>query len=159
MAVRALPAGVVTVEKTDSRDMPDAQFDRVLLDAPCTGLGALRRRPESRWRRSPADVAVLAELQSELLAAAARAVVPGGVVAYVTCSPVIAETREIVAAEHGLVQVDARPAMAALTGTDVGSWGKGPHVQLWPHVHGTDAMYLALLERPVADVVTGSVEP
>jgi 16S rRNA (cytosine967-C5)-methyltransferase len=147
-AIRAVPGDVVTVTRADSRDLSAHAFDRVLLDAPCTGLGALRRRPEARWRREPADVAVLGELQAELLAAAAGAVKPGGVVAYVTCSPVLAETRDIVRAAHGLELVDARPAMARLTGTEVDSWGKGPHVQLWPHVHGTDAMYLALLESP-----------
>lgn len=147
-AVRAVPSDAVTVSRTDSRELPAHAFDRVLLDAPCTGLGALRRRPEARWRREPADVAVLAELQSELLAAAAGAVKPGGIVAYVTCSPVLAETRDIVRAAHGLEIVDARPAMARLTGTEADEWGRGPHIQLWPHVHGTDAMYLALLESP-----------
>ncbi|MGC4174039.1 RsmB/NOP family class I SAM-dependent RNA methyltransferase [Demequina sp.] len=147
-AVRALPEGVVTVTTADSRNLAANAYDRVLLDAPCTGLGALRRRPEARWRREPADVAALAELQAELLAAAAAAVKPGGVVAYVTCSPVLAETRDVVAAAHGLELVDARPAVAELTGTPRRSWGPGPHVQLWPHVHGTDAMYLAILERP-----------
>lgn len=146
-AVRAVPESVVTVTRTDSRELPSAAFDRVLLDAPCTGLGALRRRPEARWRREPSDVAILAELQSELLAAAAGALKPGGIVAYVTCSPVLAETRDIVRAEQGLRLVDARPAVAELTGTPRRSWGAGPHVQFWPHAHGTDAMYLAILER------------
>ena len=147
-AVRAVPAGVVTVATADSRELPAATYDRILLDAPCTGLGALRRRPEARWRRELADVRTLAALQTELLAAAASALKPGGVVAYVTCSPVVAETRDIARAQRGLRMVDARPAMAALTGTETTAWGRGPHIQLWPHVHHTDAMYLALLERP-----------
>ena len=147
-AVAAVPAGVVTVTHSDSRELPAASFDRVLLDAPCTGLGALRRRPEARWRRTPSEIPVLAELQAELLAAAAGAVKPGGIVAYVTCSPVIGETRDVIASVDGLELVDARPAMAALTDTARRDWGAGPHVQLWPHAHGTDAMYLALLERP-----------
>ena len=70
----------------------------MLVDAPCTGLGALRRRPEARWRRRPEDVAGLTRLQRELLAAALRHVRPGGVVAYVTCSPHLAETVGVVAA-------------------------------------------------------------
>ena len=78
--------------------LPDGAFDRVLVDAPCTGLGALRRRPEARWRRRPEDVAELARLQRELLGAALRHVRPGGVVAYVTCSPHLAETVGVVAA-------------------------------------------------------------
>jgi 16S rRNA (cytosine967-C5)-methyltransferase len=147
-AVAAIPEGVVTVTHTDSRELPAASFDRVLLDAPCTGLGALRRRPEARWRRTPADIAVLAQLQAELLAAAAGAVKPGGTVAYVTCSPVLGETRDVVARASGLQLVDVRPAIASLTHTPRRSWGPGPHVQLWPHAHGTDAMHLALFERP-----------
>jgi 16S rRNA (cytosine967-C5)-methyltransferase len=102
-------------------------FDGVLLDAPCTGLGALRRRPEARWRRTPDDVAPLAALQRELLAAALDAVRPGGVVAYVVCSPHVAETVEVVAS------VRAEPVATAR--------------QLWPHRDGTDAMFVALLRR------------
>jgi 16S rRNA (cytosine967-C5)-methyltransferase len=73
-------------------------FDRVLVDAPCTGLGALRRRPEARWRRDPGDVPGLVKLQRELLASAIELVRPGGVVLYATCSPHLAETMGVVAA-------------------------------------------------------------
>ncbi len=114
-------------------------YDRVLLDAPCTGLGALRRRPESRWRRAASDVAQLVELQRSLLDAALRLVRPGGVVAYVTCSPHPAETTGVVA---GRDLIDARPRFPG-----VDSLGDGPAVQLWPHRHGTDAMFLALIGR------------
>jgi 16S rRNA (cytosine967-C5)-methyltransferase len=125
----------------DARELApiDGGYDRVLLDAPCTGLGALRRRPESRWRRMPEDVAPLAELQRELLAAALRLVRPGGVVAYVTCSPHPAETTEVVA---GYDLADARAAFPGVDGL-----GDGSTVQLWPHRHGTDAMFCALLRR------------
>jgi 16S rRNA (cytosine967-C5)-methyltransferase len=118
----------------------DGGYDRVLLDAPCSGLGALRRRPEARWRRTPTDVADLVHLQRELLEAALRLVRPGGLVAYVTCSPHRAETSEIVA---GADVLDARPLFAGLP-----DLGAGPTVQLWPHRHGTDAMFFALLRRP-----------
>jgi 16S rRNA (cytosine967-C5)-methyltransferase len=130
----------------DARKLPEigggigGGYDRILLDAPCTGLGALRRRPEARWRRQPSDVPALAELQAELVAAALRLVRPGGVVAYVTCSPHPAETTAVVTG-HDLL--DARPAFAG-----VGALGDGPTVQLWPHRHGTDAMFCALLRRP-----------
>ena len=70
-----------------TRSCRSGDFDRVLVDAPCTGLGSLRRRPESRWRRQPSDLPPLTRLQRELLGAALRAVRPGGLVAYVTCSP------------------------------------------------------------------------
>ncbi|HEU5332204.1 MAG TPA: transcription antitermination factor NusB [Actinocrinis sp.] len=121
-------------------------FDRVLVDAPCTGLGALRRRPESRWRREPKDVEYLTELQKRLLDSALSSARPGGVVAYVTCSPHLAETRGVVSdvlAERGdIEQIDARPYVPG-----VPDLGDGPDVQLWPHLHGTDAMYLALFRR------------
>ncbi|CAN5713507.1 transcription antitermination factor NusB [soil metagenome] len=121
-------------------------FDRVLVDVPCSGLGALRRRPESRWQRGPADVAALGRLQRELLAAALDAVRPGGVVAYATCSPHLAETRvvvdDVLRKRPAVDRVDARPALDG-----VPDLGDGPDVQLWPHRHGTDAMYLALLRR------------
>jgi 16S rRNA (cytosine967-C5)-methyltransferase len=106
-------------------------FDGVLLDAPCTGLGALRRRPEARWRRRPEDVAPLQALQRELLAAAVEAARPGGTVVYVVCSPHLAETRDV---------------LATVTGADVLSTR-----QLWPHVDGTDAMFVAVLRRSGRD--------
>ncbi|MGQ0572646.1 MAG: RsmB/NOP family class I SAM-dependent RNA methyltransferase [Pseudonocardia sp.] len=141
-AVEGLP---VTVHTADGREapLPHNLFDRVLVDAPCTGLGALRRRPEARWRRRPEDVAALAKLQRELLGAALRHVRVGGVVAYVTCSPHLGETLGVLRRRRdGVEPVDARPLLPG-----VPELGDGPHVQLWPHRHGTDAMFLALLRR------------
>jgi 16S rRNA (cytosine967-C5)-methyltransferase len=137
---RAASAWDVEVRVGDARAMHDGGYDRVLLDAPCSGLGALRRRPEARWRRGPDDVAELAALQGELLAAARRLVRPGGVIAYVTCSPHLAETRDVVA---GSDLIDARPAFPGVPGLDTSPVGQT--VQLWPHRHGTDAMFCALL--------------
>jgi 16S rRNA (cytosine967-C5)-methyltransferase len=130
---RATAPWDVTVRVGDGRELT-GEYDRVLVDAPCTGLGALRRRPEARWRREPTDVALLATLQRELLAAALRLVRPGGVVAYVVCSPHPAETVQIVGDRELL---DARPYFP--------SAAPGFAVQLWPHRHGTDAMFCALL--------------
>ena len=118
--------------------------DRVLVDAPCSGLGALRRRPDARWRRTPQDVSDLVELQRGLLEAGLAAARPGGVVAYVTCSPHLAETVEIVdwvLARGGVSALDARTFLPSR----MPGLGPGPYVQLWPHRHGTDAMFLALL--------------
>ncbi|WP_433509952.1 RsmB/NOP family class I SAM-dependent RNA methyltransferase [Nonomuraea sp. CA-143628] len=138
-------AAVVTADGTEPAWRPGA-FDRIMLDAPCTGLGALRRRPEARWRRDPADIAELGRLQRRLLDAALEAVRPGGVVAYVTCSPHLAETRVVVgdvAGRRGDVeQLDARDYLPEIDGL-----GDGPHAQFWPHRHGTDAMFLALLRK------------
>ena len=130
----------VEVRVQDARDIEPIEggYDRILLDAPCTGLGALRRRPEARWRRGPDDLADLAGLQRELLAVALRLVRPGGVVGYVTCSPHLAETRDVVA---GAPLIDARPMFPG-----VPDLGDGPTVQLWPHRHGTDAMFCALIQ-------------
>lgn len=156
-ALAAVPADAVeAVRVGDGREVGDAEpggYDRVLLDAPCTGLGALRRRPESRWRRTPGDLAQLGVLQRELLASALLAVRVGGVVGYVTCSPHLAETRLAVvdarraAARAGLETevLDAPAALRALApGLDLPD---REDAQLWPHVHGTDAMHLTLLRR------------
>jgi 16S rRNA (cytosine967-C5)-methyltransferase len=120
------------------------EYDRVLLDAPCTGLGALRRRPEARWRRQPTDLGPLTDLQTRLLDAAVESARPGGIVAYATCSPHLAETHEIVAARlarSDVELVDARQVLPDVPDQDE------PWLQLWPHRHDTDAMFLALLRR------------
>jgi 16S rRNA (cytosine967-C5)-methyltransferase len=153
-ALRGYPATVVTADGRDVGEhpqLPAGGFDRVLVDAPCTGLGALRRRPEARWRRTPGDVPTLIKLQRELLLAGLRAARPGGLVGYATCSPHLAETRVLVAdvcRRSGATLVDAR---TGLTSLGVPNLGPGPTVQLWPHRHGTDAMFLALLRSPAAD--------
>ncbi|GAA3715259.1 RsmB/NOP family class I SAM-dependent RNA methyltransferase [Gordonia hankookensis] len=138
-----LPVDVYVADARSSGLTPG--YDRILLDAPCSGLGSLRRRPEARWRRTPDDVDELVVLQRELLAEALRLVRPGGVVVYSTCSPHPAETTgvvaDVLAAHPEVEQIDARPLVSA------DSMGDGPHVQLWPHIHGTDAMFLAALRR------------
>ncbi|HEY0508409.1 MAG TPA: transcription antitermination factor NusB [Blastococcus sp.] len=120
-------------------------FDRVLLDAPCTGLGALRRRPEVRWRRTSDDVAPLAELQTSLLESALASVRVGGVVAYVTCSPHTAETSAVVDAAAAREDVEVVPVAPLFP--EVPGIARGDYAQLWPHRHGTDAMFMALLRR------------
>lgn len=135
----------VTVRVADGREPGlEPGYDRVLVDAPCTGLGALRRRPEARWRRQPSDVAELAKLQRQLLLSAIGLTRPGGVVAYVVCSPHLPETEGVVndvVRRSSVQQLDARPHFPG-----VPDLGEGPSVQLWPHKHGTDAMFCALLE-------------
>jgi 16S rRNA (cytosine967-C5)-methyltransferase len=142
-AVDGLPVEVVCA---DARQLDLSGYDRILVDAPCSGLGSLRRRPESRWRRQPADLPPLTRLQRELLSVALNATRAGGLVGYATCSPHLVETRVTVAesirrASRSVQQLDARTALPDALADP----GPGPAVQLWPHRHGTDAMYLALM--------------
>ena len=145
----AAPAAVLAADGT-APAWPPGTFDRVLADVPCSGLGALRRRPEARWRRSPEDVAALGPLQRALLAAALDSAAPGGVVAYVTCSPHLAETREVVmdvlAGRDDVEVLDAPAVLPEVPGLRC----PPPYdafAQFWPHRHGTDAIFLALLRR------------
>jgi len=146
--------GVARVVAADGTRPPfrAGTFDRVLVDAPCSGLGALRRRPEARWRRRPADIAELVPLQQELLRSALDLVRPGGVVVYATCSPVLAETRDVVAE---ILKEDPTVSIEQVSGTVAGvpdAGGPLPGtVQLWPHRHGTDAMFIAVLRKKETD--------
>lgn len=196
-SLRPLPEGSYAVLTGDGRQIretlrknasalpgsvePGQLFDRVMVDVPCSGLGALRRRPEARWRKSPRDIAELLPLQRQLLDAAIEATRPGGVIAYVTCSPHAAETQNIVAEvlESGAVSLlDSAAALREIALHTEGANGESVSVlagekdpghtpeikvkkgapvvkasenpttaQLWPHVHGTDAMFLALLRK------------
>ena len=194
-SMRPLPEGSYTVLTGDGREItstlrthaselpgsvePGQLFDRVMVDVPCSGLGALRRRPEARWRKSPRDIAELLPLQRQLLDAAISVTRPGGVIAYVTCSPHAAETQNIVAEalESGAVSLlDSAAILREVALHTEGANGEPVSVlagekdpghtpeikvkkgapavnasattaQLWPHVHGTDAMFLALLRK------------
>jgi len=125
------------------------KFDAILIDAPCTGLGALRRRPEVRWRRTLQDLRALTQLQRELVDSAIDALKPGGVLGYATCSPHLAET--------SIQIVDIKRKHSNLSQIDVDQYL--PHnlheatrdgaMSLWTHKHGTDAMYLALFRKDI----------
>ena len=143
---------VVVVADATRPPWSAGSFTRVLADVPCTGLGALRRRPEARWRRAAADVEALHPLQRALLTTALDAAAPGGLVAYVTCSPHRRETSDVVLetlAERDDVEVmpyaEVLPELAAAS--DAGAATDGRFLQLWPHRHGTDAMFAAYLRR------------
>ena len=132
---------------TDAREFnSEFEFDRILVDAPCTGLGALRRRPEARWRRQPSDVPPLTALQQELLTKASELIRVGGVVGYATCSPHLAETDSIVASflkrNPNFEALDVSPVLPQLQ-LPTGSLS----LRLRPDVHHTDGMFLALLRR------------
>jgi 16S rRNA (cytosine967-C5)-methyltransferase len=129
------------------------RYSRVLLDAPCTGLGALRRRPESRWRKKPADIPVLSKLQKDLFQASWDALLPGGVIGYVTCSPHLSETTALVTWAESKYRdnIELLPANAVLNAInpDLGLDTALRTAQLWPHIHGTDAMFIALFRKKV----------
>ncbi|GAA1842576.1 transcription antitermination factor NusB [Agromyces salentinus] len=162
--VRAAIAGVPTqvdVRVGDGRSLDPAAygapdgFDRILLDAPCTGLGALRRRPEARWRKRPEDVAELTLLQGQLLDSAFAALAPGGVLAYVTCSPHTGETHGTLGAALArwgsmAEQLDTAAIVQDLSRHPLDLASDPATVQLWPHRHGTDAMFIALVRRVAA---------
>ena len=123
------------------------KFDAILIDAPCTGLGALRRRPEVRWRRTLQDLRALTQLQRELIDSAIEALNPGGVLGYATCSPHLAETSiqiaDIKRKHTELSQIDVDPFLPEkLEGAN-----RDGAMSLWTHKHGTDAMYLALFQK------------
>ncbi len=146
---RAYGAGaapVVVVANSTRAPWHPGSFARVLADVPCSGLGALRRRPESRWRRGPADIAPLHALQRTLLASALDAAAPGATVAYVTCSPHRHETEDVVTAVLA-ERTDVTVTDAATLLPEVADAAHGPYLQLWPHRHGTDAMFAAFLRR------------
>lgn len=122
-------------------------FDAILADVPCTGLGALRRRPEVRWRRTLADLRILTDLQIELSEAAISVLKPNGFFAYVTCSPHLAETKFQVSAllkKHPeLTKIDLRPYFPSelVSANDDGS------LLLWPQIHNTDAMFMTIFQK------------
>ncbi len=155
---KGLPVKVHTgdarqLDQLSRLNLPAEGFDRILVDAPCTGLGALRRRPEARWRKTAKDVPQLAALQRELLRAAVDHVAPGGVVVYSTCSPHPTETTDVVrsiAADTGMTIVDLGAETPSLAKIAKNGGAAGPFIQLWPHRHGTDAMFIAALRRPLA---------
>ncbi len=136
-------AGVVMAE--------DGQvYDRVLLDAPCSGLGALRRRPESRWRKNASDFHQLVALQRELLSVAFENTAVGGIIVYVTCSPVVSETTEQMAwfgSTHEVTMLDTPAIIDRINGVPIVGHRRGSAVQLWPHRHHTDAMFIQAIRR------------
>ena len=148
-AIAPSRAAVVVADGTRPAWRP-ASFDRVIADVPCSGLGALRRRPDARWRKTPADVAALGELQRSLLRTAINAARPGGVIAYVTCSPHVAETHAVVgqvtAARGDVLLLDAPALLGEVPDLACPAPG-GLYAQFWPHLHGTDAIFLALLQK------------
>ncbi len=133
----------------DGREIGDQEekFDAILIDAPCTGLGALRRRPEVRWRRNLQDLRELTQLQRELIESAVRALKVGGVLGYATCSPHLAETSiqvsDLKRKHLTMEQLDVSPYLP----TNLENSERDMAMSLWTHRSDTDAMYLALFKK------------
>ena len=133
----------------DARSIADSNqtYDAILADVPCTGLGALRRRPEVRWRRTLKDLAPLLQLQSEIVEAALGVLEPGGVFGFATCSPHYAETtaqvQSILKRHDDLVLMD----ISAYLPEGLEGSNRGGALSLWGHIHNTDSMYLALFRK------------
>ena len=128
------------------------KLDRVLVDAPCSGLGTLRRNPDLKWRQTPQSVEELRVKQAAILASAARLLKPGGRLVYATCSLLDAENEDIANAFTAEHQRDfkAVPALEALSTAHVSeaeSLVRGDYLRLWPHRHGTDGFFAAVWER------------
>ncbi len=134
------------------QDLPslNISFDRILVDAPCTGLGALRRRPEARWRKSLTDLKELVVIQRELLDSAAKMLNPSGIIGYVTCSPHISETRaqvlEFLHSNKDFVLLSVEPFLSEPM-RDLAMVQSDGTIQLWSDLHGSDSMFMALFSR------------
>lgn len=136
---------VVSFDATISENF-NQKFDRILVDAPCTGLGALRRRPEARWRKSLADLKELIPLQRNLMKSAYELLAPNGIIAYVTCSPLLAETKGQVIdflSEHADMKIYSMDQ----NGFHKEGLQNDGSVQLWTHRDGSDSMFMVLLRK------------
>jgi 16S rRNA (cytosine967-C5)-methyltransferase len=144
---QVIAGGEVWVGDGRSISERGVSFGAVIADVPCTGIGALRRRPEVRWRRKASDLSGLTKLQSELLDSAISSTDIGGIVAYATCSPHLAETKVQVSSalrrHSNIRQMSVEPFLPANLKDAVVNGS----MQLWTHRHGTDAMFLTLFER------------
>ena len=138
-------------ERDDRVKRLAGKIDRVLVDAPCSGLGTLRRNPDLKWRQSPQAVAEAQARQRAILASAARLLKPGGRLVYATCSP-LTEENEAVAEDFAAAHSDfeALPATLILAKAQVSAaeaLATGPYLRLWPHRHGTDGFFAAVWQR------------
>jgi 16S rRNA (cytosine967-C5)-methyltransferase len=147
-ADRVLAPSVVVADGTRPA-WRTGSFTRVLADVPCSGLGALRRRPESRWRHGPDDVEQLHPLQLALLASAIDSAASGGVICYATCSPHRRETSDVLN-ETLAVRTDVEVVSAEQLLPEIPDAALGPYLQLWTHRHGTDAMFAGYLRKTLA---------
>ncbi len=138
-------------ERDDRIKRLSGKIDRVLVDAPCSGLGTLRRNPDLKWRQSPQAVAELQAKQTAILASAARLLKSGGRLVYATCS-LLRDENEVVAEAFAAAHADFEPLAAGdlLAKAEVAradSLVAGDYLRLWPHRHGTDGFFAAVWQR------------
>ncbi len=146
-------AEVVTSENDTRFKRLAGKIDRVLIDAPCTGLGTLRRNPDLKWRQSPADLADLQEKQARILESAVRLLKPGGRLVYATCSILPQENDAIVDAFlHRHTEMAELDCEQLLLRHDI-RIACGARLRLLPHIHGTDGFFAAAFEKLKADAV------
>ena len=139
-------------ERDDRLERLAGKLDRVLVDAPCSGLGTLRRSPDLKWRQTPETVAAMAVRQAAILASAARLTKPGGRLVYATCGLLRAENEAIAeafdAAHGGAFRVvPAGEALRRAQVAEADTLTDGPYLRTWPHRHATDAFFAAVWER------------
>ena len=137
---------VISVDGREAGNF-EGTFDRILVDAPCTGLGALRRRPEARWRKSISDLKELVLIQEKLLESSYQLLRPKGLIAYVTCSPHISETKAQVAnflANHTDMKI---LDISSLPNSNKSGVNQDGTVQLWTHTNKSDSMFIAFLRK------------
>jgi 16S rRNA (cytosine967-C5)-methyltransferase len=138
-------------ERDDRIKRLAGKIDRVLVDAPCSGLGTLRRHPDLKWRQTPATVAELVQLQTAILASAARLLKPGGRLVYATCS-LLPDENEAVAAAFGqthpdFVPLDAAECLTRALVNQAEQLCSNGHLRLWPHRHGSDGFFAAVWDK------------
>jgi 16S rRNA (cytosine967-C5)-methyltransferase len=144
---------VIAHERDERIKRLAGKIDRVLVDAPCSGLGTLRRNPDLKWRQSPQSVQEMALKQQAILAGAARLVKSGGRLVYATCSLLRAENEaiaQVFADQHPDFEcLPAEPLLAGLglPAEQAASLCEGPYLRLWPHRHQTDGFFAAVWQR------------
>ncbi len=138
-------------ERDDRIKRLAGKIDRVLIDAPCSGLGTLRRNPDLKWRQTPKAIEELTAKQTAILQSAARLLKPGGRLVYATCS-VLRDENEAIAEAFSAANTEFTPLQAGeiLTHLGVESAGKlcsGPYLRLWPYLHATDGFFAAVWQK------------
>lgn len=144
------PSGPGEVIVAYGQEAKPNSYDAILLDAPCSGLGSVRRKPESRWRKKPEQLSGLVKLQAELLDAAAKALKPGGVLVYSTCSPLVVETNaqiKSVLEHHPELKLENANEILGELAPNLKLNNSRKTAQLWTHLHGTDAMFISVLSK------------